>query len=452
MGKSTQITIFSLFLSLILSCWNLNADDSAIELPAIEYHRYESHRDPDGQMYHRFLPSPPPGGLLYDTRFKVSANIDDTPGKESIVSILADGRGSFLDGYWGQAYLLITTTEAGVIKKKALFKLFDVDGYESDVPMKTIELRNPPFIFTLIPKDAHKSHGIPFRLIDLTGDGILDIWVEFGYAVAVISFQNGEFKEIFSSYTYAEDYNAGYVDMDNDGSYEIKVPHRVYLDGFTRSGHPVWMDLYEWDGTTYVLNNEKFYAQDHDIFFRLLSTYNNHLHLQYNYQRALETEDPGWIFRANPIYIQKVDVTRYFEVYDFFIGLVHYYRGELFQAQHYLQRVSTEAESQDYRKAADAMLKHIWDEIDNKDRFVDYYKWYLTGRYGKIPEVDIFLAGKKKMLSGSFIFPADEDEFLMFHEAQYMLCPNETVLRELEKIRKAKANGTPFNLIDRNEE
>ena len=33
------------------------------------------------------------------------------------------------------------------------------------------------------------------RLVDLTGDGTLDVWVEQAYyGVVVISFQNGEFK------------------------------------------------------------------------------------------------------------------------------------------------------------------------------------------------------------------------------------------------------------------
>ena len=451
MEKSTQIILLSLSLSLILGCWNVSADDTATptpETPAIEYHGYDGPADPDGQMYHQFLPSPAPEGLFYDTRLKATANIDDSPEKETVVSILADGRGSAFDGHWGQAYLLITTTQAGVPKKKELFKLFDVDSHDSDVPMKTIELHAPKFIFTVMPKDPHKGNGIPFKLIDLTGDGILDIWVEAGHTAAVISFQNGEFKQIFSSYSYAWYQNPEYVDMDNDGSYEIKIPHRVYLDGFFRSAHPIWMNLYEWDGTAYVLNNEKFYAQDNDIFFRLLSTYNNHLRLQYNYQRALETKDPGWIYRANPVYIQKVDPTPYFEVYDFFIGLVHYYRGELPQAQAYLQCVATEAKIQDYRKAADAMLKQMWNETDDKAQFVRTYRRYLTRQHGDIPEVDIFLAGKKKMLSGGFTFPGDEDEIRIFYEAKYALWPDETVLRELEKVRKAKADGTPFDLID----
>ena len=441
MKKSTRITLLSLSLSFILSCWGVIADNTAIPTPVVEYHRYDTPADPDGQMYHRFLP-PVPERSFYDTRLKVTANIDDTPEKETVVSILEDGgRDGAFEGNWTQAYLLITATEAGVPKKKKLFKVFDAADHT-----KSIELHPPPFIFDVAV--AGKSHGVPIKFIDLTGDGILDIWVEPGNMVVVISFQYGEFKEIFRSYTYTHRNNPAYVDIDNDGIYELRIPNRVYLDGFFRSAHPVWMNLYEWDGTTYVLNNEKFYAQDNEVFFRLLSAYNNHLRIQYKYQLALKTKDPVRIQRADPVSIQRVDASRYFEVYDFFIGLIHYYRGELPRAQGYLQRIATEAKNQDYRKAADVMLKELWNKLDDKEPFVSLYRSHLIRQYGTIPEVDIFIAGKKKIMSDNFIFPADEDEFLKFYEAKYVLWPDTTVLSELDKVRKAKAEGTPFDLID----
>lgn len=451
MKQHIQITLLALSIPLMFSCWNVNADNATTPKPAIEAKLFYDPPHTEVQLDQRFLPSPLPGGLSYGRAFKASANIDGTPEKETVVSIIADGRGSVGDGNWGQAYLLITMTEAGVTKKKDLFKLFDVDGHDSDVPMKLIDLKVPRFIFTVRSKYDSKPHGVSFTLIDLTGDGILDIWVEFAYAVAVISFQDGEFKEIFSSYTYTHRGGAEYIDLDNDGSYELKIPHRVYLDGFTRSSHPIWMNLYEWDGTAYVLNNEKFYTQDNDIFFKLLSTYNHHLRLRYKYQLALETKDPILIQRLHPVNIQKVDASRYFEVYDFYIGLGHYFRGELFHAQRYLQSVATEAKNREYRSAADNMLKELWNKTDNKEFFISSYKSYLVGQFGNIPQVDTFVAGKIKWLSGSFKFPGDEEEFLKFYEANYALWKNKTVLSELEKIRKAKAEGTPLHLIDLND-
>ena len=136
-------------------------------------------------------------------------------------------------GKWVQAFLLIADeTKAAVPKKKAFFKLFDSGTHALEVPSaKSIELQSPAFVFTEPPKDSLKSRAATFRLVDLTSDGILDIWVEFGYAVAVISFQQGEFKAVFSHYTVPGLLlDAEYVDLDNDGSYEIKIPYSIRVD------------------------------------------------------------------------------------------------------------------------------------------------------------------------------------------------------------------------------
>lgn len=440
MKQHIQIPFFA--LSILLTLSYVNADDAAT--PAIKYHRFENPSDPEGEMYHQFLP-PVPERSFYDTRLKASANIDDTPEIETVVSILADGgRGSVFDGNWTQAFLLITTTKAGMPKKKKLFKVLDVADHAI-----SIKRHPPPFILNVQLTD--KPHGLGFKLIDLTGDGILDIWIEPGNVIVVISFQNGEFKEIFRSYSYTHRGGAEYVDIDNDGSYELKIPNRVYLDGFFRTAHPVWMNLYDWDGTAYVLNNEKFYTQENEIFFKLLSAYNHHLRAKYKYQLTLETKDPALIRRSNRQTILSGDVSRYFEVYDFYIGLGYYFRGELFYAQRYLQSVATEAKNREYRSAADNMLKELWNKTDDKDRFISTYKSHLIGQFGNIPEVETYIAGKVKWLSESFKFPGDEEEFLKFYEAKSVLWKNKTVLSELEKVRKAKAEGTPFHLIDLND-
>ena len=39
---------------------------------------------------------------------------------------------------------------------------------------------------------------VSFRLVDVTDDGTLDVWVESAHGVALISFQDGTFKEVFS--------------------------------------------------------------------------------------------------------------------------------------------------------------------------------------------------------------------------------------------------------------
>ena len=118
------------------------------------------------------------------------------------------------------------------------------------------------------------------------------------------------------------------------------------------------------------------------------------------------------------------------------------------RAQLYLQYIATQAKNQAYRKDADAVLTEIWNKTDDRKTFEWEYRRHLVAHYGDMPEVRTFLAGKKKLMSGNFRFPEDENLFLRFYEAKYDLWPDESVLRELEKIRKAKADGTPFHLID----
>ena len=87
-------------------------------------------------------------------------------------------------------------------------------------------------------------------------------------------------------------------------------------------------------------------------------------------------------------------------------------------------------------------------ETDDPKLFAKLYRERLIKQHGNIPEVDIVVKGEIKSQFGGFRFPGDEDEYLAFHEAKYVLWPNETVLHTLEKIREAKAEGTPFHLID----
>ena len=243
------------------------------ETPEIEYHGYDWYDlpEPRAEMYHRFLATPPPEKLTYTTRRKAIANIDDTPEKETIVLIAAQPLGADAEGgdwgVWNQAFLLIAENEIyGFPKKKDLFKLFALGTYAWEAPAKTIEVQSAPFIFR-----DHKSWSggpwgfqwVTFKLIDLTGDGMLDIWLEHAYGIAVISFQDGEFKELFSSYTVPGLLSeAEYVDMDNDSIYEIKIPYSIYIADVPDAPHLEWMNLYEWDGNAYVLNNERFYAEN----------------------------------------------------------------------------------------------------------------------------------------------------------------------------------------------
>ena len=337
MKKHLQTTLLGLFIFLILSCFTVNADPSKTTTSGVKYQRY-----PESRKYHRFLLSPTPEELIYVTRMKADANIDDTPEKETIVLILVYMRArSRYAGWktygdsWTQAFLFIaeTDTKEKLPKKKDAFKFFDAGKPPLDVPAaKPIELRNPPFVFTEPPEDALKSRDLSFRLADLTGDGTLDVWIESIYGVAVVSFQNGEFKEIFSCYTIPTDQEAEYVDLDDKGSCEIKIPYSIQIEGIPGAPYLPWISLYEWDGTTYTLNNEKFYADNNDYFIPLLS--------QYNYQL-----------------LRHGEIINLLDPYRFYLGLVHYYRGN--KAPSDLQWIVERGRNEHYIQAAESILKKL---------------------------------------------------------------------------------------------
>ncbi len=299
----------------------------------IEYYYYDVRHEPEGKKYHRFLATPAPEGASYGTRWKAVANIDDTPEKENIVLMVVNSKEEWRA--WSQAFLLITEPETEkdrFPKTKALFTLFGATRHDLKVPTKTIEVQSAPFVFRKpwSREDWSFPH-VSFDLVDLTGDGILDIWVEHYEGAAVISFQEGEFKEVCSAYssTGRED-PMEYIDLDNDGIYEIKIPDRIYIDSGPSGAAPEWMSLYEWDGTTYVLNNERFYANNDEFLNRALSNYN-------------------WWPQG---YGKSEEQT-------FYIGLIYYYQDNAPMAREFLQWVVKNGKKQDYRKAAEDFLKKL---------------------------------------------------------------------------------------------
>ena len=334
MKQHLQTILLGLSILLIFGCSVVSADTPTSKTSEVEYHGYDVPSDPESQRYHRFFPTPALENFFYDTHHKITANIDDTPEKETLVTIVVDGGGRLepLAGYWAQAFLLILDeTETGAPKKKAFFKVYDTGEHALEVPAaKSIELHSPAFVFNGPWRDAHKGAGIGCKLIDLTGDGILDVWLELGRAIVVISFQNGEFKVVFSRYTYPRDQEPEYVDLDNDGIYEINIPYNIYMVDIPFLRYVPWISLYEWDGNTYVLNNERFYAENDEFLIALLNQYN---YLLVRYGR--------------------------YEPYSFYLGLVFYYRGNAAMARRHLQWVIKHAEKRDYTHKMDRAQDYI---------------------------------------------------------------------------------------------
>ena len=87
-------------------------------------------------------------------------------------------------------------------------------------------------------------------------------------------------------------------------------------------------------------------------------------------------------------------------------------------------------------------------ETDDPELFAKIYREELIEQHGDIPEVDVVVEGETKLWFGGFRFPGDEDEYIAFLEAKYVLWPEALKLQKIEKYRKARAEGTPFHLVD----
>ena len=87
-------------------------------------------------------------------------------------------------------------------------------------------------------------------------------------------------------------------------------------------------------------------------------------------------------------------------------------------------------------------------ETEDPELFAKLYREELIEQHGDIPEVDTVVKGETKLWFGGFIFLGDEDEYIAFLEAEYVLWPGDVKLKTLEKYRKARAEGTPFHLVD----
>ncbi len=90
-------------------------------------------------------------------------------------------------------------------------------------------------------------------------------------------------------------------------------------------------------------------------------------------------------------------------------------------------------------------LRH---ETDDPELFAKLYREELIEQHGDISEVDTVVKGETRLWFGGFRFPGDKDAYITILEAQYVLWPERLKLQEIEKYRKARAEGTPFHLLD----
>ena len=105
------------------------------------------------------------------------------------------------------------------------------------------------------------------------------------------------------------------------------------------------------------------------------------------------------------------------------------------------------------RDSLDRSLKRkMMEDTDDPELFAKIYREQLVEQHGDIPAVEVVVEGETKLWFGGFRFPGDEEEYIAFLEAKYVLWPEDLKLRRIEKYRKAQAEGTPFHLVDLNDD
>jgi hypothetical protein len=337
---SIKIGCLFVFFCLVFAPWQVKADSPQKTIPYVEYQLYN---EQEGKEYQQFLPSLHEG-QWYWTRMVGIGNVDNIPDVEEIALITLQNSEEHREPfqYW-QAFLLVCVRHEKSLEKKYLLEIFNNTEKEFST-----EKPHPPMIFDRYGDwEFFPSNG-SFQLIDLNHDGILDIFIQlsntggsyFLYCVEVVSFQSGELKRLFTSFAGVT--SPQVLDIDSDGLYEIQIPDEIAVAGFEPASDPTWVSLYEWNGKDYVLNNKKFYSRDNDTLIQFLQFYCYRLQ---------------WY--ANQIFYGESKTEMYFEDYEFYLGLIYYYKEKPYLARDFLGRIVEKAKSKDYIKEAQSILKQL---------------------------------------------------------------------------------------------
>jgi len=326
-------------LSILVFLVHFQARSSGAEEPqqnppaGILYERYD---EPEGVEYSRLLP-PLPEGMWYWTRYKGTGNVDATDDVEEVVLVTVQDNGA-TDYEYEKAFILVCKIENHMPELKYSLPIYDrteTDAYQC-----------PPSVFRKGRGHA-PNHG-EFELVDLNKDGVLDVFIKLWYSggsyapfyVSIASFINERFDRIFTvSAGPGDEFEVKYVDIDRDGVYEIQIPNEIFIKGIEHSASPAWVSLYAWNDKDYVSYDAKFYSTDTSVLISFLERYVRQLR-------------------------RRSD--RYFEDYEFYLGLIYYYRGDLdlYKSHSYLSRIVKKAKNENYLKEARVILKRLA-ETDN---------------------------------------------------------------------------------------
>ena len=124
-----------------------------------------------------------------------------------------------------------------------------------------------------------------------------------------------------------------YGDQDRDGAGDIVLSNRVVVEGKDTASDPDWVSVFEWNGEEFVDDTKSYYAADEE--------------LMKGYVRRYE---------SNSERDAAVGYERYYHEYEFYMGMIHLYRGELDEATRFLDRVAKLADHEVYQEAARDIL------------------------------------------------------------------------------------------------
>ena len=296
----------------------------ALDVPVTRYH------DPPGDTaYWRFLPVVEPGVHFYWTRAVAHTDVDGD-GAADDVALVTQQRSGEEYGQVARAYLLVGDRDGGgsSCSVTVLFDESDRSAYE-----------DCPLYYPFIDWEVETTH-TRLDLVDITGDGTPEVcfypWTT-GMAIPVYlsvhMYRDGEFTPVLRRRCYSREGGPQYGDQDEDGAGDIILSNTIVVKGTDTASDPDWASVFEWDGEEFVDDTRSYYADDEELLEAYVRRYES------NTQRDA-----------------AIGHERYYHEYEFYMGMIHLYRGELDEAAHFLERVAELAEREVFQEAARDVL------------------------------------------------------------------------------------------------
>ncbi len=301
-----------------------------LALPSTVYH------DPKGDAaYWQFLPAVEPGVHYYWTRAVARADVDGD-GVADDVAIVTQQRSGEEFGEVVRAYLLVGRRDGDSVSNRSVTVLFDESSRR--------EYDDCPLIYPLIDCEVPTTH-TRLDLVDLTGDGIPEVcfypWTTSmakPVYLSVHTYRDGEFVPILRRRCYSREGGPRYGDQDGDGAGDIILSNSIVVKGTDTASDPDWVSVFEWNGEEFVDDTKSYYASDDG-------------ELMDGYVRRYE---------SNTLRDAAIGHERHYHEYEFYMGMIHLYKGETTEATRLLDRVAELAEREEFRTAA----RHVLDSVE----------------------------------------------------------------------------------------